>query len=189
MAQPLLAFAAALLLAACGQVAAPQAANAAQEGIGAVATAPAAAADFPELGGRVVDEAGLLTAGQEAELTRRLEALERTTTDQLVIVTVRSLGGRSIADYTRELGNHWGVGREDVDNGVILLVAPGERQTRIGVGLGLEHVLTNEEARQIIDRDLLPRFRRSEWSQAIEAGARSIALELESQASTPRGQR
>lgn len=185
---------AALLLCACERAAAPPAANSAEahpaqanaaEAWSAPAPLPAPA--FPALTGRVVDEADLLTPEQENGFAARQAALERLTTDQFVIATVRSLEGRNIEDYARDLGNHWRLGQAEKDNGVLLLIAPNERQARIAVGLGLEHILTDEAAREIMERDLVPHFRRGEWQRGIDIGGRSIALVLGSQASTPRG--
>src|SRR6185436_8797753 len=97
--------------------------------------APAPAPALPALTGRVVDMADLLSPGEEAALTRRLAALERRTSDQLVIVTTRSLGGRSIEEYGLRLGNGWHIGQRGRDNGVLLIVAPREHLTRIEVGM------------------------------------------------------
>ena len=135
---------------------------------------------------RVVDEADLLSPDEEAGLAAQSEALERRTTDQLVIVTVRSLGGRTIEDYSQDIGNRWGIGQEDRDNGVLLVVAPVERSTRIHVGYGLEPILTNARAQTIVDRDLLPSFRDESWSKGIEAGTRSIVATLIAHESEPR---
>ncbi len=172
--------AAALLLAGC-DAAAPTAAReqpANVAALAATATPPEAAGDFPALTGRVVDQAELLSPADEARLTADLAELERRTTDQLVIVTLRSLDGLSIEEYGRSLGNHWGIGRAEADNGVLILVVPSERTTRIEVGAGLETILTDERAQEIVDRDLLPNFRESRWSAGLDAGARAIIATL-----------
>ena len=174
-----LAFAAwGLALAACGSEAGT-----------AAATAPAAAEEseaYPELSGRVVDEAGLLSDAQEAMLSQRLEALESRTSDQLLVATVRSLGGRTIEDYALGLGNHWRVGQADKDNGVLLLVAPSERRVRIEVGYGLEPILTDERAAQILQRDVLPPFREQDYARGIDAGSAAIAALLTDNEAVPR---
>ena len=141
---------------------------------------------FPELTGRVVDRADLLDADVENRLTALSAAIERRTTDQLVVVTVPSLEGRSIEDYSRALGNHWGVGRADRQNGVLLVVAPNERRVRIAVARGLEPILTNGRAAHIIDHDLLPAFREGEWEAGVVAGASSIVRTLTERAEQPR---
>ena len=98
-----------------------------------LAAAPAAAQTFPALTGRVVDQANLLSPEQEAELSLRLEALERASSRQLVVVTVPSLEDYPIEEYGYRLGRHWGIGQSEANNGIILLVAPNERKVRISV--------------------------------------------------------
>src|SRR5690606_31965183 len=100
--------------------------------------------------GRVVDEARLLSAEQEATLTTRLEALEAETSDQLVVVTVNDLEGYPIEDYGYRLGRAWGIGQAEDDSGVLLIVAPNERKVRIEVGYGLEPILTDALSARII---------------------------------------
>lgn len=139
---------------------------------------PAAAQTFPPLTGRVVDEAGLLSPAASTVLADRLAALEVTTTDQFVVTTVNSLGGRSIDAFGLALGRAWGVGREDIDNGVLLIVAPAERRVRIEVGLGLESVLTDERAAGIIRETILPFYRRGEMEAGTLAGADAIIAVL-----------
>ncbi|HWT11550.1 MAG TPA: TPM domain-containing protein [Allosphingosinicella sp.] len=184
-----IALAAGLLAFAAGDsgAPAPQASAAAAAAL-AAARPPAAARDaaLPELSGRVVDEAELLSPEEEARLTAELAALERRTTDQLVIVTVRGLRGRSIEDFGRSLGNGWGIGQADKDNGVLLVVAPAERLTRIEVANGLEAILTDDRARSIVERDLVPNFREGRWHEGIEAGARAIIATLIAHEGTPR---
>lgn len=179
--------AAALLLAACegpGQPAAAIDSNAARL-ISTSTTAPSPP-QFPVLTGRVVDNADLLRPEDEARLTDTLARLESRTTDQLVVVTVLSLEGRSVDDYSNALANRWQVGQAGKDNGVLLLVAPTERQTRIAIGYGLERVLSNDQARQIIQRDMLPAFREERWTDGISSAVDSIAAILIAAEHVPR---
>lgn len=133
---------------------------------------------FPELSGRVVDQAGLLTPEKEAELTGRLEALERDTSDQLVVVTLDSLQGLEIEDYGYRLGRAWGIGQAETDNGVLLIVAPQERKVRIEVGYGLEPVLTDGLSALIIHNEILPAFREGYFERGIEQGVTAIETQL-----------
>ena len=133
---------------------------------------------FPELSGRVVDQAGLLTPEKEAELTGRLEALERDTSDQLVVVTLDSLQGLEIEDYGYRLGRAWGIGQAETDNGVLLIVAPQERKVRIEVGYGLEPVLTDGLSALIIHNEILPAFREGYFERGIEQGVAAIETQL-----------
>jgi uncharacterized protein len=177
--------AAALLLGACGGLASTGEAQA--DVAVAAGNAAAPARHFPTFTGRVVDEAGLLTPDQTSALADRAAALERRTGDQLVIVTVRSLEGRTIEDYAREIGSRWGIGAVDKDNGVVLLVATAERQTRIATGRGLTQILTDADARTIVDRDLVPHFRDGDWFGGLEAGVGAITDLLVARADMPRG--
>jgi uncharacterized protein len=173
-----------LALAGCGSAPALSTANQA-----AAAPAPAAVADLPARTGRVVDGAGLLTPAQEAGLTAKLAALEQRTTDQLVIVTVPSLGGRTIEQYAPALGNYWHVGQTGLDNGVLLIVAPTERRVRIEVGYGLGAILTNARAQQIIDQSIIPQLSQSHWREGMGAGADAIIETLIAHANEPRRRR
>jgi uncharacterized protein len=147
--------------------------------LGAAAT-PALAQElrFPALTGRVVDQADLLSAEKEAELTQRLEALERDTTDQLVVVTIDSLQDRDIADYGYQLGRAWGIGQSEEDNGVLLIVAPNERKVRIEVGYGLEPILTDALSALIIHERILPAFRENGFERGITDGVAAIDEQL-----------
>lgn len=129
---------------------------------------------FPALTGRIVDEADLLTAEDKARLTATLQSLEGTSSDQLAIVTLKSLQGFSIEDFGYKLGRHWGIGQAGQDNGVLLIVAPNERKVRIEVGKRLEPVLTDAMSRLIIENAILPGFRRGDFAAGIAAGVRDI---------------
>ena len=140
---------------------------------------PAAAQQFPKLTGRVVDEANLLSPAQEADLTARLEALEKASSRQLVVATVPDLQGYDIADYGYQLGRNWGIGQNEANNGIILLVAPNERRVRIEVGYGLEPIVTDALSHQIIQQDILPRFRADDYPGGIIAGADALIAQLQ----------
>lgn len=129
---------------------------------------------FPRLTGRVVDEARLLDTRTRSEIESRLAALQAKTTDQLVVVTLRSLSGRSIEDYGVQLGRHWQVGQKGKNNGVILLVAPNEKKVRIEVGYGLEGTLPDAVAHLIVQNSILPRFRASDFPGGIRRGVEDI---------------
>jgi uncharacterized protein len=140
---------------------------------------PAAAQGFPELSGRVVDQADLLPPEHEAALTQRLDALEQASSRQLVVATVSSLNGLEIEDYGYQLGRHWRLGQEGANNGVVLLVAPNERKVRIEVGYGLEGVMTDALSSQIVRNDILPYFRDGDYRGGINAGVEAIIAQLQ----------
>ena len=143
---------------------------------------------FPALTGRVVDTAGLLSAPDRAALTASLADLEARTTDQLVVVTLKSLQGTSIEDYGYQLGRKWGIGQKDKDSGVLLIVAAGERQVRIEVGYGLEGTLTDAATKIIIENAILPSFKSGDYAGGIRSGAAQIIGVLEAdETSVPAG--
>jgi uncharacterized protein len=135
---------------------------------------PAIALDFPSLSGRVVDEANILDPQTRAVLTDKLADLEAKTTDQVVVVTLKSLQGTSIEDFGVELGRHWQIGQKDKNNGALLIVAPNERKVRIEVGYGLEGALTDAVSRLIIENAITPRFRAGDFAGGITRGVDDI---------------
>jgi uncharacterized protein len=148
--------------------------------------AEAPARPLPALTGRVVDQANVLPSEAEASLTERLAKLEKDTTDQLVVVTVASLEKERIEDLGVRLGNGWGIGRAGVDNGVLLIVAPADRQARIEVGKGLQGLLTDERAQRIMDKQIVPACREGRCDRAVEDGVAAIAKLLRSDPERPR---
>ncbi|MFN6980967.1 MAG: TPM domain-containing protein [Brevundimonas sp.] len=135
--------------------------------------------DFPPLSGRVVDQAGLLDAATEQALTEKLAALEAKSSDQLVVVTVRSLQDQEIEDYGYQLGRAWGIGQKEGDNGALLIIAPTERKVRIEVGYGLEPILTDAFSSMVIRDDILPAFRDGDYQAGIVKGVDALIVQLE----------
>jgi uncharacterized protein len=139
------------------------------------AALPALAAPrLPALTGRVVDGAGMLDAADEAAIHQKLAALEEKTTDQLVVVTLDSLQDYAIEEFGVALGRAWQIGQQGKNNGVLLIVAPKERKVRIEVGYGLEGVLTDTLAGNIVHNRILPLFRQGRMSEGIVAGVDDI---------------
>lgn len=143
-----------------------------------LAAVPAVALVLPALNGRVVDEANILDPATRAALTQKLAELEAKTTDQLVVVTLRSLQGTSIEDFGVELGRRWRIGQTDKNNGVLLIVAPSERKVRIEVGYGLEGTLTDAVSKLIIENAIVPRFRANDIPGGITRGVDDIVSVL-----------
>ena len=136
----------------------------------------------------MVDKADLLDPAAERALTSKSEALEKTTSDQLVVVTLPSLNGETIEATALKLGRVWGVGRKDIDNGVLLLVAPRERQVRIEVGYGLESLLTDDRAAAII-RDMIVPLKAGDYAAGIGLGVDAIDALLLSNRKRPQYRR
>ncbi|MBL4980301.1 MULTISPECIES: TPM domain-containing protein [Pseudomonas] len=133
-----------------------------------------AAPSFPALTGRVVDSAQMIEPAVREQLTQQLQALEQTSGDQLVVVTVPDLQGVPIEDYGYQLGRQWGIGQKGKDNGALLIVSRDDRQLRIEVGYGLEGVLTDAQSWVIINQVILPKFKAGNFSQGISDGVAAM---------------
>jgi len=138
------------------------------------AVAAVHALDVPFLSGRVVDNAELLAPADEQRIAARLEALERETGAQVVVVTVPTLDGEPVEDYAIKVGETWKLGRKGVDDGVVFLIARDERALRLEVGYGLESRLPDIIGKRIIDELVVPRFRDGDFAGGVEAGLGSI---------------
>lgn len=129
---------------------------------------------IPPPRGHVNDFANIIPDDVEQRLEQTLRDYNIKTTNEIAIVTVESLGGQTIEDYTMRLAEQWKVGKKGKDNGAILLVAPNERKVRIEVGYSLEGVLTDAKAKMIIERVIIPEFRNSNFTAGIEKGVAEI---------------
>jgi len=125
---------------------------------------------FPELSGQVVDSAQMIDAPVREALNQQLLAHEKSTGEQIVVVTVANLQGMTIEDYGYQLGRHWGIGQKDKNNGALLIVARDERKVRIEVGYGLEDRLTDAQSSLIINQLILPQFKHDHVSSGISSG-------------------
>ena len=137
---------------------------------------------FPELTGRIVDNARLLNPEDRAAIEQELVAIEAKSTDQVVVVTLPDLQGYEIEDFGYQLGRKWGIGQKGKDNGILLIVAPKERKVRIETGRGLEPHMTDAMGRIIIENAILPKFRRGDFSGGIRDGVRDIKATIEGDA-------
>lgn len=122
----------------------------------------------------VNDFAGLLSSEQQAQLEQKLRNYNDSTSSALVIVTVNSLEGMDVAQYTTELAQRWGVGREDVDNGLVILVGEQEKQINISTGYGLEGAVPDALAKRIIEQQMKPRFRQGDFYGGLNAATDTI---------------
>jgi uncharacterized protein len=132
------------------------------------------ALDFPPLTGRVVDQAGVMSADSRTDIEAKLKDLEDKSGIQLVVATVKSLQGSDVETYANELLRFWKLGEAQKNNGVLLLVAPAEHKVRIEVGYGLEGTLTDALSSVIISSAIIPRFKAGDFSGGIERGVDGI---------------
>lgn len=134
--------------------------------------------DVPYLSGRIVDEAGLLSPEAEARIGEKMAALERDTGAQLAVLTIPTLGGEPIEDYSLRVAETWKLGRKETDDGVLLLIARDDRRMRIETGYGVEGQLTDLQSSRILDGILRPAFRGGDYEGGIEQGVDAIGTAL-----------
>lgn len=134
------------------------------------AAAPHAEATVPALRARVTDLTRTLSAEQQAALEQKLAAFEARKGAQIAVLLVPTTRPESIEQYGIRVAEAWKLGREGVDDGVILLVAMQDRALRIEVGYGLEGVIPDAVANRVIDEVIVPFFRRGDYYGGIDAG-------------------
>lgn len=145
----------------------------------------ALALEVPPLTGRIVDSADLLPADLETTLSADLQAHEIRTTNQVAVLTVPSLQGDSLEDFSHRVATTWALGHKGTDNGVLILVIPGDRKVRIEVGYGLEGTLTDARAARIIRQEMVPKFRTGDYAGGIAAGMKAVLGTIEGTYSAP----
>jgi uncharacterized protein len=129
--------------------------------------------------GPVADQADILPAAVEASLDERLTAYWKNSGNAVVVASVKSLDGKPIEEVARETFNRWGIGDKKTNRGLLLLVAPNERMVRIEVGCGLESVITNDAAAEVIENNILPHFQEGDLSTGTLTGANILVARLD----------
>ena len=130
--------------------------------------------DVPKLSGRVNDYGNMISPQARAAIDGELAALERTDSTQVVVLTVPSLEGDVIEEFSIRVGDAWKIGQKGKDNGVLLIVSKADRKMRIEVGRGLQGVLTDLLAGRIIDTVIKPQFKQNRFDDGFLAGTRAI---------------
>ncbi|HEX2013501.1 MAG TPA: TPM domain-containing protein [Roseateles sp.] len=121
----------------------------------------------PGLSGRVIDSTGTLTAAQRQALDDKLAAFERAAGPQIVILMLAATAPEDITDYTQRVGDAWKLGRREVGDGVLIVVAKDERKVRIAVAKALEGAVPDLAARQIIQNAITPAFRQGDYAGGL----------------------
>jgi uncharacterized protein len=134
----------------------------------------AADAEFPALTGPVVDNAGLLTTDQNRILSAKLLNFHKTKGSQIAVCIVPTIQPLTIEDYGIQLAQRWKIGRDKIDDGIIIIVAKNDRKMRIEVGYGLEHVVTDLRAGRIVDYMMVPEFRKGDFYKGIDSAVDSL---------------
>jgi len=136
--------------------------------------ASGAATQIPAPQGYVSDYGNMISSSLEAELNEKLRNFEETDSNQLVILTVPSLEGEPLEDYSIRVAEEWKIGQKGKDNGVLFLVSREDRKMRIEVGRGLEGRLTDLAAGRIIDLVVKPKFRAGDFDGGFAAGVSAL---------------
>lgn len=134
----------------------------------------ARALEVPAHSGYITDLADMISPATEQQLIQVLQAIEKSDSTQIAILTIPSLEGEDIEGFGIRTVESWQVGQKGQDNGLLLLVAKEERQVRIEVGRGLEGVMTDLQAGRIIDQIITPRFKQSRFDEGFQAGIVAI---------------
>lgn len=134
---------------------------------------------FPDPVGYVSDFENLYSIQEQKIISELITAFEDKTSNQIAIATIPDLGNYdNIDDLSFDLANFWGVGQRDKDNGVLLVISSAKRKVSIKTGYGVEKLLTDQEAKSIIDNVILPEFKKGEFYKGTQAGLLNIIKEL-----------
>jgi uncharacterized protein len=133
-----------------------------------------AALEAPPLKGRINDYAGMLSPATVRSLEQKLAAFEQETTNQVVLLTIPTLEGDVIESFAIRVAEAWKIGQKNKSNGVLLILAKKERKIRIEVGTGLQGVLPDITAGQIIRNVISPSLRSGDVDKGISAGISAI---------------
>lgn len=132
------------------------------------------AIDVPALSGRVNDYGSMISAPQKAELEAKLQQFETAESTQIVILTVPSLNGDPIEDFSIRVAEAWKIGHKGSDNGALLIVSRDDHKVRIEVGYGLEGKLTDLLAGRIINDEIVPAFKAGQFDAGFSRGVDAI---------------
>jgi uncharacterized protein len=139
--------------------------------LGGLPAGPALAVQaVPALSARVIDQTGTLRAEQLRALEARLQAFEEAKGTQIVVLMVPTTAPEDIVDYAQRVGDAWKIGRKEVGDGLLVVIAKNDRTLRIATSKTLEGAVPDLAARQVIDRAMTPRFREGDFAGGIEAG-------------------
>lgn len=140
---------------------------------GAVAGAQSLA-PVPALTARVTDQTGTLSSAGQAALEARLEDFEAQTGSQIAVLLVPTTAPEAIEQFSIRVVDQWRLGRQGVDDGVLLLVAKNDRRLRIEVGRGLEGAIPDAYAKRIISDTITPLFKQGRFAEGIDAGVDAL---------------
>lgn len=133
----------------------------------------------PALTGRVLDQAQVLSPADHQSLEAQLQAFEQKQGTQMVVVLVPTTQPEDIADYTQRLGDAWKLGRRDVGDGLLFVVAVQDRRMRIAPAKTLEGAIPDVLAKRILDQVVAPAFKRGDYAGGVRAGLMQLQARIE----------
>jgi uncharacterized protein len=139
---------------------------------------PIQARSYPSPQGHVNDFADIISEPVQTSLEDQLKNYETSSSHEIAVVTLESLEGDVIENVAVELFKQWGIGKEKQDNGLLLLIAPNDRELRIEVGYGLEPIMTDSRAGTIIRTEITPEFKKDDYETGITKGVNAILTVL-----------
>ena len=143
----------------------------------------AGASSFPKPDGPINDFAGVLDAPSKAALLSQVQEIKDKTGDEIFVAIVPSLQGMTVEEYSNRLFTQWGPGQKGKDNGLLVVVCPAEHKARIEVGYGLEGVITDGRAGDVIRGNFLPAFKKNQYGPGLLAGVGELSKMLENPSS------
>jgi uncharacterized protein len=124
----------------------------------------------PKHSGWVNDTAGVLTPVQQERIAASLEKYQQETHHQIAVLTIPSLGGERMETFSLRTANAWGLGNKGFDDGILVTLAMKERRARIELGKGMQHFISDAEAKKILDTDMMPLFSKGNIAAGLESG-------------------
>jgi uncharacterized protein len=144
------------------------------------------AQDFPEKSSTLVtDYTGTLSAEQKQSLENKLVAFDDSTSTQIAVVLLKSVGQYDIAEYATALGRKWGIGQKGKNNGILVLAAIGDRKVTIQTGYGAEGAVPDITTHEIIENDITPNFRQQNYYAGLDAATSSLIKYMKGEYKAP----
>ena len=134
--------------------------------------------ECPNFTGYVYDYANVISASDEILINAYAEAADSIGAGQVIVVAVNSLCGMTAADYSLELFNSWGIGRANVNDGLLILLAPNERSVRLCTGSGIDMQVTDEDCGTLIEEFALQKLANNEFSAGMVSLTKAACLKL-----------
>ena len=136
------------------------------------------ATEFPEPFGYVTDIENLFSEAEENQLELFIEEFEFQTANEIAILTIKDIRPyKNMMIYATDLGNHWGVGKNEKDNGLFIVVSDSLGKTAIATGLGTQKYISNELCESVIDSIMIPKFKRKMYFDGVQEALQILTSE------------